>query len=495
MTSKNSIKELTRLYSSLNEISRCSGNAPFFKPTSRIILAISEIEFPEDRDGFEKLVKNLFILFYEGSLGSKSLIQDLDNQKVIQKLKELRNHFEHDREHGDDSEVRRKYQKIGEIFDWLIGKKYPIESRDWALAGSSLIQKFIDFLNYLTIELPNIQIIASRSELEEFFDHKFTLFPSGVEKFHSSKIRESDFIRGHSLIFLPTFKFSCLPEFGDTRQAIYLTSEAHKADFDDFKNFVIDIEDKWTNAGSNDFGPDSKLTPWSITLDNRLVYGSGAENLIEATKGIYRNKRASFSMVLQGIYGEDNTCTFFIVIGSDIKGGSFRYNFMDFYLSSVPIDWEWIKLFNNSMDELSKYNVKATNYALKSYRYYEWHSEQSIKLKKGIIGGFGRNGFENRNWDSFEGLVINSDDLPSDFKLDPEESWKSKYGLPLTCPNEWLEEFVASPTNDPPSFDELKGGNLTEILNPKIYALGFPAKGWGIFALNIWGVSQLKEDI
>jgi hypothetical protein len=504
MNSKNSIKELMSQYTLINEAALCSGKAPIFNPTSKIIAAMNDIILPKSKDDFEKFVKNLFILFCEGSVDSQ-IVQRIDHEDVIRKIKELRNHFEHDREQGDnEKDIRKKFEKVGGIFEWLIGKSYPSDNKDWATAGLSLVHKLITFSENALEELPirsskNCSIkeqekTTSITPPSRFFDHKITLFPQGSKKFRECAISKklSDSISGSSIIFLPTYNYSCNPEFGNTHQAIYLTSEAPCANFDNFKKFLLAIEDNWISGFGGGFTPDSALTPWSITFPDRLVYGSGAENLIDALSRNYKDSRATISMVLQGVYGEDNTQTFFIVIGSDLKGGAFYYTFIDFYLCSVPLDWEPIKTFISSLDKLSLYNKKATHYSLRNYVYHVWEAKEEINFKTGVIGGIGRNGYDNRAWDNFEGLILPQTDLQADYILDVDSSSEFEGG-PVTCPIDWLDEFVISATNVPPTYEEIKRSDFTGIHRPRVYQFGFYAKGWEIYAINLWGWAKSKK--
>src|SRR3990170_4450298 len=250
---------------------------------------------------------------------------------------------------------------------------------------------------------------------------------------------------------------------------------------------------EWNEKGTANFVPDSRLISWSVTSQGQMVYGSGTENLIKALAKSYMNIRACVSIVLQGAYGDDVPETSFIVIGSDIKGGFFGYNFIDFYLGSIPIEWDWIKSFNNSLDRLSNFNRKASSYRLKQYYYCVWESEESTTIKNGIIGGIGRNGFEEKKWHSFEGLILNRADLDVKYTLNEEDSWKFPYGS-LDCPMKYLDEFVVRFTNPLPSFEETQSGKLVGIRHPKIYLFGFEGRGWEIFTVSVHGKSLMKEE-
>ncbi len=489
MPTETDIKKLRTLYCETTDYALHSSIEPIFKITNKSSLAMSDLELPNDKNSFENLVKNLFILFHEASGYSKRMPLDIDEENIIQKIKELRNHFEHDREQGTDSEVRKKFAKAGAIYEYLIGKRYPSSNQEWTQAGNNLIQKSILLLERLKTNLNNKEE-KSNNDFTQFFEHDFTVFPSQKSKSRACKASES-ISSGDSILLLPTFSYSAPAEFGNTQSAVYLTSEAAYTDFNGFKNFLREIEHLWTNEAYNDFSPASKLMPWSITSKGKIVYGSGSENLITALDSCYKETRATVSMVLQGIYGQDNNDTFFIVIGSDIQGSMFTYNFLDFYLSSIPIEWDWVNSFNKALDKLSADNQKATNYVLKQYMYSKWEKQSGYTgLKKGAIAGIGRNGFKKREWDNFKALIIKQEDLDDKYYLE-EDSWRLLYdrtGCPIKC----LDEFTVSIPRI--SYEEIQKGELIGIRDLELFLLGFEGKGWTIYALNIRARPKLKSE-
>jgi len=490
MSDETAIRRLRNLYCETTEFAHHSGKEPIFKITNKSSLAMSEIELPSDKDSFENLVNNLFILFHEASGYSKRLPSDVDEENILQKIKELRNHFGHDREQGTDSEVRKKFAKVGDIYEYLSEKRYPSGNQEWAKAGSCLIQKLITFLEKLKIDLANNKKEKADDWLTEFFEHDFTVFPSKKVKYRICKASEK-ISSGDSILLLPTFSYGAPAEFGNTQSAIHLTSEAQWADFNGFKDFLREIEHLWIMDKHNDFSPASKLMPWSITDTGEMVYGSGSENLITALDSCYKKIRATVSIVLQGIYGQDNNHTFFIVIGSDIRDGRFTYNFLDFYLSSIPIEWDWINSFNKALDKLSAHNQKASNYVLKQYLYNKWESNDDVELKNSVVAGIGRNGFDTkREWDNFKGLIIKKEDLNVKYSLD-EDSWKLSY-YRIGCPIKCLDEFTVYVPKV--SYEEIQKGEITGIRRPTVFLLGFEGKGWTIYALNIRAWPKLKSE-
>ena len=497
MQQKKYIKGFIDLYTEINEFQKCSNSEQVFKTTTGSIRAISDLNIPENRNDFEKLIKNLYILLYEGSGDLKRLNLKNDEQQIIKKIRELRHNFEHDREHGKDSEVKKKFSIIGEIFEFLIDKKYPTTNEDWTNSGIVLIEELCEFLKKFLEDLENPSTVNEEGSksltFTRFYEHEFTLFPKGKAKCRTAEISEE--LYSDTICFIPGFRFYEPPELGDTRSAVYVTSEAPSADSKGFKSFLVEIEKKWNDWNDQnkpDFFPESKLIPWSITSGNKLIYGSGTKNLISVVAGFNQQTRAAISIILQGTYGDDIPQTAFIVIGSDVKGGFFSYNFIDFYLSSIPIEWDWINSFNKSLDKLSSFNRKASSYTLKPYSYYVWKAQNDIKITKGIIGGLGRNGFEEKKWHSFEGLILNKEYINTDYDLVEDETWKRKY-TNFKCPKDYLNEFLVRFTNPVPSIEEIQQGELIGIRRPKIYLFAFEGRGWTIFALNIHGISMMSS--
>ncbi|MCW4005437.1 MAG: hypothetical protein NWF04_02390 [Candidatus Bathyarchaeota archaeon] len=477
-------KDFKQLYCQLNEIARTYQQKQIFKTTTKVTSALHELCLPKDEKSFELLIRNLFILLHEASGNSKRIPLDAGSEDTLKKIKELRNHFVHDREQGTDAEVTKKFTKIGDIYECFIGKRYPIDREDWKKAGIILIQWSIGLLNTLKT---NLTYEKREPDSPEFFEHEFTVFPSGKTKSRAINVSKK-ISSGDSILLLPTFRYSSPAEFGNTQSAIYLTSEATSAEFDGFKSFLRQIEYLWTKRDEA-YAPVSKLIPWSITVKGKITYGSGAKNLIASLEQPHKKITATVSIILQGMYGEDNQ-TFFIIIGSDLKEGQFMYNFLDFYLSSIPLECGWINSFNDALDKLSTSTQKAHSYTLKRYLYKKWTSKEEIMLQKGILAGIGRNGFDKRGWDSFDGLIVNAEDLDVHYILD-ENFCELPYDQ-ISSPFHYLEEFTVSVPRV--CYDEIQKGEVVGLRDPKAFLLGFEGKGWVIYAFNLQARPIKKAD-
>lgn len=483
---------LKKLYFAINESARIKGIEPVFKITNRSSKALAELKIPTSQEEFKNFILDSYIIFYEGSSDGKRIPEDFDKEKIIAKLKDYRTYFFHDIEHGEEKKIKKKYEKIRKINISLIGKKIPSSEEDWNKLGMEFVRSLSNLLSNLgKEEIPARTHPGARAHkevLKEFFDDRITIFGDNPVKYR--KIRKYGEYQdlADAPIFLSTFYMTPPPQFGNTKSAINVNSEASNANLDSFYNFMLEIEKLWLKDVYAKVLQIDKLMPWSISDNGYMVYGSGVRNLFEALK-IY--DFGIITMILQGFFGEDFTKTFFIIISSYRKGPFFRDSFIDFYLSNIPMEWDWINRMNDSLDILSPTNIKASSYSLKPYYFYEWSCESEMSLKQ-VLGGIGRNGYDDeRKYDTFRGLILKKEQVEMSYELE-EDSWISDHydpPVPVSC----LDEFPFSITNRPPTQEEIKSQKLIGIYRPVIYTLVFDGYGHTIYAVNGWGISKIKE--
>lgn len=480
------IKHLRNLYYTLDETTKIKGREPFFKITNKNSRALIELSVPKSADEFKDFIWNLYIIFYEGSSYGKRIPSHVDNKDIISKIKAYRTYYFHDIEHGRKRDIRKKYERIGKINVSLIRKKVPSQEEDWIKLGNRLVDELSTLLSNLGKEEP---LTEFKEDLKEFFDNRITIFADKPVKFRKiGKYGEYHHL-SNATIFLPTFYMDLPPQFGNTKSAIHITSEAYNGTLDSFCNFMREIKELWLGDMIGEVLEIDRLMPWSISDNGYMVYGSGIENLFEALK---IHDYGIITMILKGYYGEDYSKSFFIIISNYRKGFRFRDNSIDFYLCNIPMEWDWINRINDSLDILSPMNSKASNYSLKQYYFYEWNGTSDISLKQ-VIGGMGRNGYEDeREYDTFKGLILEKEQASLKYKLDRTNSWTgdSKYSFPVDC----LDEFAFSVTNRPPTLQEIKSRELIGIRRPTVYMLVFDGHGHTIFALNGWGTSITKRE-
>lgn len=478
------IRYLRQLYYELHEIAKIKGYEPFFKVTSKGSKALAELCIPRSKDEYQNFVWNLYIVFYEGSGYGKRIPTKADSGKAIPQIKDYRTYYYHDIEHGKERDVRKKYDRIRKINVCLIGKEVPSQEEDWMRLGNKLIEGFVVLLENLREIKPPTE---PKVDLKGFLEDKITLFAGRPARFREIRKCDIFYALAECPIFLPTFYMIPPPRFGNTKSAIHIGSEATNGDLGTFRQFILEIKRLWLQETSDRVLQIERLMPWSISKAGSMIYGSGVENLLEALKS---HDLGVITMMLQGFYGEDYSRSFFIIIGNYRKGQFFGDNFIDFYLCNVPMEWDWINRINDSLDILSPVNRKASSYSLKPYFYYEWNSSSDISAKR-ILGGMGRNGYGNeRQHDSFEGLIFEKELVDIGYKLNREDSWYRDPDLP--CPVHLLDEFIFSVTNRPPTVQEIELGRLIGIHRPTIYMLAFDGYGHTVYAINGWGTSETQ---
>jgi hypothetical protein len=488
--SSSGVEKCKSLYFLLLENAKLVKRTPFLKFTQTSTKNIAQLFVPKNREEFRAFISNLYITLYEGSGSGKRIPEEIASRQILRRIQRLRNYYEHDPERGKVQSIQKKYKEIGDIFQSIIGKRNPLTKDDWSRLGNAIIED----VNQLLFELlerydeikSDIEIEAyvnkHETEIEAFFEQRITIFPENRVKYREIK-KTGQF---HSLsdcpIFLPTFTgWHNLPQFGQTKSAIYLSSKAFLGDLSSFTEFIREIEKIWLQKIPYDVGIE-KLIPWSISNDGYLVYGSGVKNLLDALRTY---DFGVITIILQGIYGEDYSKTFFIIINSYRKGKIFRETYIDFYLCNVHLDWSWINQINNTLDLLSERNEKASSYSLKSFYNYVWRATSDLKTKNKLVGGIGRNGYDNdREYDYFEGLILAKDDIQVNFEFDRENSWILNG---MECPVQYLDEFVIDATNRPPSVKDINEGTFLGIRKPSINMLIFDGKGCDIYAIIGWG--------
>jgi hypothetical protein len=144
-------KRFCYLLPECNQKCGATGRDNIFKPTNKLMLSL--IALPDliayNKLTFGEFIDYLYISLYEGSGGDNLRIKTYLSDEELQPLwdiKQLRNFYlRHDIEHGDMKQAKQKTQKVGEIFQRLIGRPIPENSTDFKKA------QFIIMNNVLTM--------------------------------------------------------------------------------------------------------------------------------------------------------------------------------------------------------------------------------------------------------------------------------------------------------------------------------------------------------
>ena len=89
--------------------------------------------------------------------------------------------------------------------------------------------------------------------------------------------------------------------------------------------------------------------------------------------------RASIGAILQGNFGEHFDKTFFLVLYGYKKGSVVKDVGIDFYLASVPLEWDWFQSIIGSLKIYDK-NLKTVHYSLTKFPIVQWEPENRIRI-------------------------------------------------------------------------------------------------------------------
>lgn len=480
------LDKFRQLYYRIDKVSKYHGEDPIFKLTTKGSQSLTDLIIPYSEREFKEFIENLFVIVYEGSGSGKRLPLKLDQKRTLTKLKELRNHFVHDQEHGNPSEIRRKHKLIGNIFHEIIGTKAPSKDEHWSFASSEILKRINVFLSLIIENYSKLENYYEKDEspIKHRHDPDITIFPEEKTNFRIMNKKNEFHGLADATIFIPHFSLSWVPQYGPINAAIHFLSSAYYVKMQDYKKFLNRIEKIWEKRIPYKARDTRDFFSWSISGDGKMKVGSGVNNLINA---IESTDIGMITIFLIGAYGEDYSKTFFIIISNYWKYGIFRDNYLDIYLSNIPLDFKWIEEINESLKVLSPNCEIADSYSLKEYGYHFWRSEKKFEVSKNLIGGIGRDGFdEDREWDQFTGLILKNPFTEGDFTFDEESSFNLFDSFSM-CPTDAFDELVMSVTNSPPTYDEIMSGKFIGFNRPHIQHFIFDGHGHTIHALLFWG--------
>ena len=149
------VKNTVRLWEECNELAKqknWSGIGVIFRPTTRVVGIPLKLydSAVKNRNDLADFLRDIYIWIIESSSNGERFPENTEITYYLQIIRNLRHHFEHDREHGEASKVKRKYIQVGRIFEELIGKQ-PLNKMDWYLLQIAVLLRVKGILN-LTLE-------------------------------------------------------------------------------------------------------------------------------------------------------------------------------------------------------------------------------------------------------------------------------------------------------------------------------------------------------
>jgi hypothetical protein len=147
------------LYERCNEARRLAGEEPFFKPTTRGTVAACWIGMivADNRDKFDFLIDQLYMLIYEGAGGQKQKylvehggVMERPECDAVWDIKQLRSkRSRHDIEHGSEGDIRKKYRELNEMYSRLGLSRFPQTPEEYAILQRAVLRNLRAFMTEL----------------------------------------------------------------------------------------------------------------------------------------------------------------------------------------------------------------------------------------------------------------------------------------------------------------------------------------------------------
>jgi len=134
-----------------NRRTQLLGQELVFKPTPDTEFAAGMLPqyIASDEEQFRQVVDWLYKYIYESS-GALARITPLFGglvPGVTMAIKFLRNYYEHDLEHGSPGEIRKKYQRVSEVFLELVGVPILTTPAQWQRAQLALLRQVAQLMD------------------------------------------------------------------------------------------------------------------------------------------------------------------------------------------------------------------------------------------------------------------------------------------------------------------------------------------------------------
>ena len=285
-------------------------------------------------------------------------------------------------------------------------------------------------------------------------------------------------------VFVPEFTLIPPPHAFGSKSVFVTSRPGVTCTVQTFELLASELMEKWKDG---DLRTLDRMVNWSISEPKKFYYGCGINNLIEE---IPKHERATFGAVLVGNFGEHFDQTFFMDIYGYHKDNLIIYFGIDFYLRTVPVNWNWFQSIFNSFERLGKKKT-IEQYSFVGLPVFSWHPKKA-ELEIDALGGLRKTGFKSPKYDvpeedlSYSGIITNNKPLlKTDYELeircdDPEYIQDFK---DIENPISILGESVLSITNPVPTIEETK--NLKKIRSPEIKMIPLSMEGGTIFALTV----------
>jgi excisionase family DNA binding protein len=154
--------QLVELWRHINRVAQLNGQEPIFRPSvdAVAIAARLPLSFAGDEAELGELVDGLFKLIFEASAKGHRLqaVADPREYETVKDIVILRQYYRHDQAQEKSARAcERNFGRLGDIFQRLVGKRYPSSPADWQRACLALMRQTLAFLRAVADKLEDLK--------------------------------------------------------------------------------------------------------------------------------------------------------------------------------------------------------------------------------------------------------------------------------------------------------------------------------------------------
>lgn len=457
---KRKFESLVRLLLDYNDGLRRIGKKPCFISTDNTLKIVLDMENPNTESKFGIFISQLYKTLYESSRYGNNLPNDQDLTLIIDEVVQLRHEYGHDRLVGNEREVLKKQMKIGEILKKYTETRTP-KNEAFLILASELLNNIIDAMTEL---INNIEKEHKKYNRTKFINMMYD--PKKRKNITQRKLTKKGSYERLSVtpIFVPSAHWP--PEIIPERECVYIPIDMWLNDnsIKGVKQFISTISNLWTKNLSNVMYT-QPLFSWSLSdSKGNMVYGYGKKSLSKNLKNL---TRSVLTIVFSGDYGKGSSDSL-MVIGMDFRNDRARNCFVDFYLSSIPLDTHWLESFKLNLHQVAN-NISggdSCNFIKTNFK--RWFSPLLDLPIDSIHTLIGKNESE---YDSYYDYGVYDTELVPEWELETE--WGEVYSI--NNPFEGLDELVGflSPT----LFDDDYKNQDLRVIRLTISQFNVPGRG------------------
>lgn len=154
--------QLVELWRHIDRVTQLNGQEPIFRPSVEAVAIAARLplSFAGDEAELGELVDGLFKLIFEASAKGHRLqaVADPREYETVKDIVILRQYYRHDQAQEKSARAcERNFGRLGDMFQRLVGKRYPSSPADWQRACLALMRQTLAFLRGVADKLEDLK--------------------------------------------------------------------------------------------------------------------------------------------------------------------------------------------------------------------------------------------------------------------------------------------------------------------------------------------------